>query len=103
MTIAATAAVLLTMALVPALASAATISGTVSEADGSHAVLEGVRVCPQVEPYTFETSCTSTDSGGRYVLQVPSGTYTIDFDDSARNRNLVDQFSAAALTSRARP
>jgi hypothetical protein len=73
-------------------ASAGTISGTVSEAEGAHATLPGVEVCSHVIPYTFEDSCTVTGAGGAWSLGLPAGTYAIHFRDWAQNRNLVDQY-----------
>jgi hypothetical protein len=79
-------------------AFAATISGTVSEADGAHAVLEGVEVCSHVQPYTFEDSCATSDGAGNYSLSVPAGSYSVHFSDSPRNRNLVDQYYGGSVT-----
>jgi hypothetical protein len=77
----------------PALASAGTIAGTVSEAAGSNAPLAGVKVCSHVDPHTFEDSCTTTDAGGNYSLSsLPAGSYSVHFDDSAVNRNVVSQY-----------
>lgn len=61
------AAVWALIALGTASASAATISGTVSD-EVTHAGIGGVEVCPTPQPYEFEAACTFTDAGGHYSL-----------------------------------
>ena len=81
-----------TFAALPALASAGTIAGTVTEASSGNP-LGGVKVCSHVDPYTFEDTCTTTDGAGSYALApLPAGSYAIQFDDSAANRNVVSQY-----------
>jgi hypothetical protein len=78
--------------VLPATAMAGTISGTVTATAGG-APIEGVEVCSHVQPYTFEDSCTQTDSGGHYTLgSFASGSFAIQFSDRVRNRNYVDQY-----------
>lgn len=85
-------AVSVSAAALPALASAGTISGTVTEA-GSGTRLGGVKVCSHVNPYTFEDTCTTTDASGDYALtSLPAGEYAVHFDDSGVNRNVVSQY-----------
>lgn len=75
----------------PASASAATISGTVTGA--GQGALGGVQVCAWVPPRTGEEPCTQSDGTGSYTLPAPStGTYQVRFSDRVLNRNFVDQF-----------
>lgn len=88
-------ALLATAALVaaafPALASAGSISGTVTEAAGG-SPLQGVQVCADEQTGPLEGHCTSTDASGGYSLSVGAGQYSVHFDDTALDRNLVSQY-----------
>lgn len=79
------------LALIPAVASAGTISGTVS-AEGGGAI-EGVEVCPTPQPYTFEVDCTQTDAAGHYALtELPGSDYYLRFTGWRENLPYVDEF-----------
>jgi hypothetical protein len=74
----------------PAMASAASISGTV-KAEGGGAI-QGVEVCPRPEPYAFETSCTETSASGGYRLDgLPAASYYLTFSTSRNNLNYVPE------------
>ncbi len=78
-------------ALAPALASAATILGTVSAEGGGP--LQGVEVCPTPQPYTFEVDCVETDAVGHYaVTEIPGGDYTLRFSAWRNNLRYVSEF-----------
>jgi len=79
-------------ALVPALAAASSISGTVSD-ENTHVGIAGIEVCPTPQPYTFETSCVDTDSGGHYLLPgLPGGNYLVHFSAWRNNLKYVSEF-----------
>jgi Carboxypeptidase regulatory-like domain len=84
-------AALAVAALVPALAAASSISGTVSAAGGGP--IQGVEVCPTPQPYTFETTCVQTGPGGTYTLAgLPGGNYLVKFSGQANNLPYVDEY-----------
>lgn len=73
-------------AMAPAMASAGSISGTVT-AEGGGAI-QGVEVCPRPEPYAFETDCTETDVSGDYRLDgLPAHSYYLRFYTHGNNLN----------------
>ncbi|HSS31670.1 MAG TPA: carboxypeptidase-like regulatory domain-containing protein [Solirubrobacterales bacterium] len=75
----------------PASASAATISGTVTGA--GQGTLEGAQVCAWIGARTGEEPCTQTDAAGSYALPAPAtGEYKVLVSDRLRNRNFVDHF-----------
>jgi hypothetical protein len=75
----------------PALAAAATISGTVTAPGGGG--IGGVEVCPTPEPYNFEVPCTETNAGGGYELSaLPGSAYRLRFSAARNNLNYVSQF-----------
>jgi hypothetical protein len=77
--------------LTPALASATSIFGTVTAEGGGP--IQGVRVCPTPQPYTFEVDCTETDAAGHYALSgIPSGNYEIYFSAFRNNLPFVSEF-----------
>jgi hypothetical protein len=86
-----TAVAVLLMALAPAVAQAATISGTVSD-EVTHAGIGGVQVCPTPQPYAFEVACVETDpSGYYYVVGLPTGQYRVSFSGAINNLPYVDE------------
>lgn len=75
----------------PAAALAGTISGTVSAEGGGP--LQGVEICPQPQPYTFEVDCTTTDSAGHYALtELPGHDYSLYFSAWRNNLPYVSEF-----------
>lgn len=81
----------LACALTPALASAATISGTIT-ADGGGPI-QGVEVCPTPNPYTFEADCDETDAAGHYQLPgLPGGDYWVLFSAYRNNLRYVSEW-----------
>jgi hypothetical protein len=78
-------------ALVPALAAASSISGTVTAEGGGP--LQGVEVCPRPQPYTFETTCVETGPAGTYKLDgLPEGNYLVYFSTERNNLRYVSEF-----------
>jgi hypothetical protein len=78
-------------ALVPALAAAGSISGTVTAEGGGP--LQGVEVCPTPQPYTFETTCVETGPAGTYKLDgLPGGSYLVHFSTQQNNLRYVSEF-----------
>jgi hypothetical protein len=78
------------VALAPALASAGSISGTVTAEGGGP--LQGVEVCP-TPSFAFETVCALTGPGGAYSLTgLPGGAYKIRFSGQPGNLRYVDEF-----------
>ncbi|HET9591582.1 MAG TPA: hypothetical protein VFP17_01580 [Solirubrobacterales bacterium] len=79
------------MALVPAAAQAAAITGTVSD-ETTHAGIAGVEVCPTPQPYVFEVDCVQTDSGGHYYVGGLAPTqYKISFSAWLNNLPYVSE------------
>lgn len=79
-------------AVVPALAAASSISGTVSD-ENTHLGIGGVEVCPTPQPYTFEVSCVETDSSGHYSVNgLPGGNYIVNFSAWRNNLKYVSEF-----------
>jgi hypothetical protein len=77
--------------IVPATASAATISGTVTAEGGGP--IAAVEVCPTPQPYTFEVDCTETDGAGHYALtELPGADYYLRFSGWRENLPYVDEF-----------
>jgi Carboxypeptidase regulatory-like domain len=86
--------------VLPAAASAASISGTVSATAGGGGI-DAVEVCARPELYSFEAICSQTNGFGTYTLTgLPAGSYTVRFREP-HNRNYVDQYfdGAAELGS----
>jgi Carboxypeptidase regulatory-like domain len=82
---------LFALALVaPAMAAAATISGTVTAEGGGP--LQGVEVCPTPQPYTFETECVDTDASGRYQLTLFGADYKLNFSAFRNNLRYVSEW-----------
>ena len=79
-------------ALAPALAAASSISGTVTE-EGTDAGIEGIQVCAEPEPFTFEGGCAETDSSGAYSLQdLPAASYSLRFSAWPQELNYVQEW-----------
>ena len=79
------------MAMAPAAAQAAAITGTVSD-ETTHAGIAGVEVCPTPQPYTFEVDCVQTDSSGHYYVGGLAPTeYKISFSAWANNLPYVSE------------
>lgn len=75
----------------PVLASASSISGTVT-ADGGGPI-QGVQVCGIPEPEASETVCDETDSAGSYQLLELVGTdYRIRFSGEPNNLKYVSEW-----------
>jgi hypothetical protein len=84
-------AVVALMALAPAAAQAATITGTISGED-THAGIGGVEVCPTPQPYSFEAACATTDSSGHYSLDnLPPAQYSLAFSGWVANVPYVSE------------
>jgi hypothetical protein len=81
---------LASLLVAPAMATAGTISGTVT-ADGG-GPLQGVEVCPTPEPYTFEADCVDTDAGGHYQLTLPGADYKVYFSAFQSNLRYVSEW-----------
>jgi hypothetical protein len=76
----------------PGSATAATISGTVSD-EHTHAGIAGVEVCPTPQPYTFEVDCVGTDSAGNYTIGgLAPASYEIEFAASSPSLNYVREW-----------
>lgn len=83
--------VLCLAALAPGSAIAGSISGTVT-AEGAGPI-EGIEVCPQPEPFTFEANCTSTDANGDYLLGgLPAASYSLHFSAWPQELNYVQEW-----------
>ena len=75
------------------LASAASISGTVTSAAGG-SPLEGIMVCASPTSSSYEGSCAHTDAAGNYTVRGLAATaYTIEF--SANGANYLKQYFPA--------
>ena len=75
----------------PAMASAASISGTVTTEGGQP--IQGVRVCGIAEPEAYEDVCSETDSAGNYQLLELFGTdYRIRFSGEENNLRYVSEW-----------
>jgi hypothetical protein len=80
------------MALAPAAAQAAAITGTVSD-ETTHVGIAGVEVCPTPQPYTFEVACVQTDSSGHYYVgELPPAQYRLYFSGGRNNLPYVSEF-----------
>lgn len=78
-------------AIIPALAAAGSISGTVT-AEGGGAI-EGVDVCAWPQPESFDALCDDTDAAGHYVLaELPGHDYLLRFSATRNNLRYVDEF-----------
>ena len=78
-------------AVAPALATAGSISGTVTAAAGG-APIAGIRVCVSNANAEVETVCTLTDAAGAYMSpSLPVGVYRVRFSELG-NRNFVDEY-----------
>jgi hypothetical protein len=79
-------------AITPALAAAATVSGTVSD-EVTHAGIADVDACFRPEPETFETECDETDPTGHYeVGGLPKGSYVVRFSADRNNLQYVSEY-----------
>jgi hypothetical protein len=75
----------------PSIASASSISGTVTAPGG--VPIQGVEVCPTPRPYTFETSCVETGPTGQYRYEgLPGGNYIVYFSANRANLKYVSEF-----------
>jgi len=75
----------------PSIASASSISGTVTALGGGP--IQGVEVCPTPRPYTFETSCVETGPTGQYRYEgLPGGNYIVYFSANRANLKYVSEF-----------
>jgi len=80
------------MAISPAAAQAAAITGTVSD-ETTHAGIAGVEVCPTPQPYSFEVDCVQTDSSGHYFVGgLPATQYMLSFSAWVNNLPYVSEF-----------
>jgi hypothetical protein len=78
-------------ALAPALASAGSISGTVTAEGGGP--IQGVQVCPRPESPIFEVSCDETDAAGHYQLtSLPAAEYRVEFSTASNNLRYVSEY-----------
>jgi hypothetical protein len=78
-------------ALVPALASAGSISGTVTAEGGGP--IQGVEVCATPEPESFETACAETNAAGQYLLgSLPGWLYRLRFSGERNNLKYVSEW-----------
>ncbi len=85
-------ALLALAAIAPALAVAATVSGTVGD-EVTHAGVAGVDACFDPRPETFEQICDETDSAGHYeVGGLPAGTYVVRFSAERNNLKYVSEY-----------
>lgn len=76
----------------PALATAASISGAVSD-ENTHAGIGGIEVCPTPQPYEFEVECTKTDSGGHYSFgSLRPASYRLYFSAWKNNLRYVSEY-----------
>jgi Carboxypeptidase regulatory-like domain len=76
---------------VPAGATAGSISGKVTAADGG-ALIAGVRVCQYEPSGAIEESCTQSDGNGDYAFGgLPAGSYRISFSGWLGNLKWVDE------------
>jgi hypothetical protein len=83
--------------VVPAMAAASSISGTVTAEDGGP--IAGVQVCPTPQPWLFEADCDETDSAGHYELSsLPAADYLIDFSAFLSNLRYVDELYDNAMS-----
>jgi hypothetical protein len=80
-------------AVAPALATAGSISGTVTDSV-SHTGIQGVEVCPIPQPYTFEiASCAVTGPSGQYRYDgLPASNYIIYFSADRANLKYVSEY-----------
>ena len=84
-------------AATPALASAATVSGAVSD-EVTHTGIAGVDACFNPSPETFETKCDETDAAGRYeVGDLPAGSYVVRFSADRNNLKYVSEYESTEL------
>jgi carboxypeptidase family protein len=89
--IGATAVAVILTALVPAVATAASISGTVTAEGGGP--IAGAEVCPTPEPYSFERDCVSTAADGAYLIAgLPATSYHLRFSTPSRALNYVGEW-----------
>lgn len=78
-------------ALAPALAPAASISGTVTDED-TKAGIAGIEVCAGPSP-TTEVACEKTAAGGAYLLDgLPAGSFQVRFSAIAWEPNYVQEW-----------
>lgn len=76
----------------PAVAGAATISGTVSD-ENTHAGIGGIEVCANPVPYEFETECQETDAGGHYsVTELRPANYRLHFSSARNNLRYMSEY-----------
>ncbi len=78
-------------ALAPALASAGSISGTVTAEGGGP--IQGVEVCATPEPEAFETACAETNAAGQYAVgNLPGWNYRLRFSGERNNLKYVSEW-----------
>lgn len=76
----------------PAMASAGSISGTVTAANGG-APIGGIEVCPLPPITAPEATCTETNAGGGYELTgLRADSYSIHFSGDRNNLPYVNEF-----------
>jgi len=74
----------------PAVASAASISGTVRDNSASHEGIAGIEVCAWTMSYRSEERCAQTAAGGTYVLNdLTPFTYYLRFSGAPNRLNFV--------------
>lgn len=81
------------------------IGGTVNGPNGSMQPLDGidVTVYEQVAAEWDWVGATSTDFQGHYSIPLPSGTYLVEFNDSATGDYLGEYYNNAATMEQAEP
>lgn len=76
---------------VPSLAAAGSISGTVT-VEGGGSGIQGVEVCLQPEPFSFEAPCAQTNGSGAYKIDgLPAASYHVAFFTYANDLNFVPE------------
>jgi carboxypeptidase family protein len=79
------------LAIVPAAAMAASISGHVTAEGGGP--IAGAEVCPTPEPYSFERECVTTAADGFYLIDgLPPTSYYLRFSTPSRALNYVTEW-----------
>lgn len=75
---------------VPSLAAAGSISGTVTAAGGGP--IQGVEVCTQPEPFSFESPCAQTNGSGAYKIDgLSAASYHVAFFTYVNDLNFVPE------------
>jgi hypothetical protein len=76
--------------VVPSLAAAGSIAGTVTAEGGGP--ISGVEVCTQPEPFSFESPCAQTNGSGAYKINgLPAASYHVAFFTYVNDLNYVPE------------